>query len=119
MHFPGSQILDNEQKTVTKLMTSITNLLMALLVFSTPMVFASPLGTAFTYQGRLLDSGLPANGNYDVRFILFDYDMFGFPVGPILTNLNLAVNNGAFTTDLDFGTGIFSGTNHWLEIGVR
>ena len=27
-------------------------------------------GTAFTYQGRLADGGQPANGSYDLRFIL-------------------------------------------------
>ena len=28
--------------------------------------------TAFTYQGRLNDSGTPANGTYDLRFIIYD-----------------------------------------------
>jgi len=28
-------------------------------------------GTAFTYQGRLLDAGEPANGLFDFRFALF------------------------------------------------
>ena len=26
------------------------------------LVFAEPMGTGFTYQGRLIDSGQPANG---------------------------------------------------------
>jgi hypothetical protein len=30
------------------------------------------LSTAFTYQGQLTDGGGPANGTYDLRFILYD-----------------------------------------------
>src|SRR5438045_2392141 len=76
-------------------------------------------GTAFTYQGRLNSSGAPANGSYDFQFILFNAEQFGFPVGPALTNANVAVSNGLFTTALDFGAGVFAGSNYWLEIGVR
>jgi hypothetical protein len=32
----------------------------------------TPVGTAFTYQGRLTAAGSPANGSYDLRFILYD-----------------------------------------------
>src|SRR5436190_7835773 len=28
--------------------------------------------SGFTYQGRLTDGGIPANGNYDLQFALFD-----------------------------------------------
>jgi hypothetical protein len=76
-------------------------------------------GTAFTYQGRLNLNSNAANGNYDFQFILFNVPQFGFPVGPILTNANVTVNNGLFTTTLDFGGGIFTGTNLWLDISVR
>ncbi len=34
--------------------------------------FATPLGSAFTYQGRLNDGGQPANNLYDVTFTLHD-----------------------------------------------
>ena len=43
---------------------------------------AQPLGTAFTYQGRLQDGGAPANGPYDFRFMLFDGPAAGSQVGP-------------------------------------
>lgn len=76
-------------------------------------------GTAFSYQGRLNDGANPANGNYDFEFILFDTNQFGFPAAPILTNTNVSVVNGLFTTTLDFGAGVFSGTNFWLGISVR
>ena len=32
----------------------------------------APVGTTFTYQGRLIDGGIAANGAYDLRFKLFD-----------------------------------------------
>ncbi|EEF57835.1 FG-GAP repeat domain-containing protein [Pedosphaera parvula] len=76
-------------------------------------------GTAFTYQGRLNLNGSPASGTYDFQFILFNVNQFGFPAAPILTNTSVAVNNGLFTSLLDFGGGIFTGSNYWLEIGVR
>jgi len=76
-------------------------------------------GTAFTYQGRLNDGGNPANGRYDLRFILYTADPGGSQAGPILTNSSTTVNNGLFTTSLDFGSGIFAGGNYWLEISVR
>lgn len=79
----------------------------------------SAQGTAFTYQGRLNLDGAPANGSYDFQFILFDTDQFGFPAAPILTNASVSVNNGLFTTTLDFGAGVFTGTNYWLDVSVR
>ena len=30
-------------------------------------------GTAFTYQGRLIDSGSAAGGIYDLRFTIYDF----------------------------------------------
>jgi hypothetical protein len=76
-------------------------------------------GTAFTYQGQLLKNGIPANGSYDLQFVLFTTNQFGSPVTPILTNAAVPVNNGLFTTTLDFGAGVFTGTNYWLDISVR
>ena len=75
-------------------------------------------GTAFTYQGRLTDGGNPANGSYDLRFILYTADVGGSQRGPILTNTATAVNNGLFTVQLDFGAQ-FTGADRWLKLGVR
>jgi hypothetical protein len=76
-------------------------------------------GTAFMYQGRLNDGGSPATGNYDLRFQVFDAVTNGNAIGFPLTNSAVAVNNGLFATTLDFGAGIFTGTNYWLQIGVQ
>jgi hypothetical protein len=71
---------------------------------------------AFTYQGRLTDSGQSVNGLYDFTFSLFDTN--GVSVGGPLTNSGVGVTNGLFTVTLDFGTQVFSGSNIWLEISV-
>ncbi len=79
-----------------------------------------PAQTAvFTYQGRLLDGGQPANGSYDLRFRLADATNNGNYVGPALTRTAVAVSNGLFAAALDFGASIFDGSARWLEIGVR
>ena len=78
----------------------------------------TPLGTAFTYQGRLNDGGSPANGVYDLQFILFDALLGGSPVGPTLAQDDVAVTEGLFTVALDFGA-LFPGEQRFLEVGVR
>lgn len=81
-------------------------------------------GTAFTYQGRLLDGGAPANGSYDLRFGLSSTAVGGSTAlegssvaGPV-TNTAVPVSAGLFQVVLDFGAA-FNGTPMWLEIGVR
>ena len=41
----------------------------------------TPVGTAFTYQGRLADGGSPAHGDYDFKFSLYDDLTGGSQVG--------------------------------------
>lgn len=74
--------------------------------------------TAFTYQGRLEAGGVSANGNYDIRFALFDAASAGNQQGGALTNLATGVSNGLFTVVLDFGNQ-YPGAGRWLEIAVR
>lgn len=76
-------------------------------------------GTAFTYQGRLQNNGVPANGAYDLQFSLRDAAVGGNPVGGTNSIAPVAVSNGLFTVTLDFGAGIFTGGERWLEIGVK
>jgi hypothetical protein len=73
-------------------------------------------GTAFLYQGQLTSNGAPANGSYDLTFALCNA---GGPAGNTLTNAATAVSNGLFSVALDFGPGVFNGSNLWLQIGVR
>ena len=76
-------------------------------------------GTAFTYQGRLNDGGVPANGSYDMAFTLFATNTSGAAVAGPVTNSATMVSNGLFTTVVDFGASAFTGGSNWLEIAVR
>lgn len=80
---------------------------------------AAPLGTAFTYQGKLTEDANPASGSYDLKFTLYDALSSGNVVAVPLTNAATGVSNGLFTVLLDFGSGVFTGETRWLEIGVR
>jgi len=78
----------------------------------------SPVGTVFTYQGRLNDGGSPANGTYDFLFYMYDAQSDG----NFLSNYgvpDLTVTDGYFTVQLDFGSGAFTGEARWLEIWVK
>ena len=79
----------------------------------------SALGTGFTYQGRLDEGGSPANGAFDLRFILFNADIGGSQVGGIVALEDVPVTSGLFTVRLDFGDGVFTGDARWLEAAVR
>jgi hypothetical protein len=80
------------------------------------------VGTTFTYQGRLMDGGNPANGTYDFEFKLYDAltggNVITPTVGGIITRNDVPVANGLFTVNLDFGNA-FDGKAAWLQIGVR
>jgi hypothetical protein len=78
----------------------------------------TPAGTAFSYQGRLTDNGVAANGPYDLRFTLFETAAAGSAIGAPVVADDVIVSGGVFTVMLDFGAA-FEGHARWLEIGVR
>jgi hypothetical protein len=84
-----------------------------------PAPLASPVGTAFTYQGQLTDAGVPADGVYDFQFTLWDAETFGSQIGSPVTRGDVVVASGVFAVELDFGASAFAGEARWLEIGVR
>src|SRR5436190_23848232 len=71
--------------------------------------YACAQGTAFTYQGRLTQSGNPANALYEMQFTLFDAMTNGNPVGAPISVAPVPVTNGLFTITLDFGASAFNG----------
>jgi hypothetical protein len=75
-------------------------------------------GTAFTYQGQLIDGANRANGIYDLQFALYNAVSGPGQQGVTLTNTATVVSNGVFTVTLNFGNQ-FSGASRWLEMGVR
>jgi hypothetical protein len=80
---------------------------------------AAALGTAFTYQGRLRNSGNPVNGACDFQFSLWDALNGGTQIGATRVVNNALVNEGRFTVQLDFGAGAFNGDARWLALAVR
>lgn len=94
-------------------------ILMALPLFLITTLTVRSQVTAFTYQGSLNAGGSPANGSFNFTFTLYATNSSGVPVAGPITNLVTTVANGLFTTTVDFGTGIFNGTNYWLEIAAE
>jgi len=80
---------------------------------------SSAQSTTFSYQGHLAELGAPANGWYDIRFAVYDAAAGGVQQGPTLTNTAAHVRNGLFVVQLDFGEGVFTGQERWLEIAVK
>lgn len=97
----------------------------AFLILAIGIIFVCSFGvqaqtTAFTYQGRLTDGVMAANGTYQMEFKLFDALAAGGQIGSTITNNTVSVVNGVFTVNLDFGSSPFTtGANRWLEISVR
>jgi hypothetical protein len=76
--------------------------------------------TAFSYQGRLNNGGVAANGNFEFQFKLFDAPSGGAQIAATFSVPSVAVINGVFTTVLDFGATPFSdGSARFLEIALR
>ncbi|MFC1997049.1 tail fiber domain-containing protein [Chloroflexota bacterium] len=86
-----------------------------------PATGADAISTAFTYQGRLKVDGKPANGKYNFRFHLWAEQGKTTLLGtyPKTSTVELDVVDGYFTVILDFGVGIFDGSERWLEIEVN
>ena len=99
-------------------MKTIFQIILVLLALAGVQTFADPLGTAFTYQGLLNAGGNPASGGYDLRFAVYDAVTNG-TLKATVTNTNVAVTNGLFTTPVDFGQAPNNFSALWLEIGVR
>ena len=84
-----------------------------------PRALQARLGSAITYQGQLLDGGVPAEGSYDLRFDLFDSAKGGTQIGGTITLEDQVVVNGVFTVPLDFGGNVFDDTTLWLSVAVQ
>jgi hypothetical protein len=118
---------------IIKKWTFLGMVLTALILLTVLIVWASPperrsdhqgpgqqetLGTAFTYQGRLKSSGTPVNETCSMAFRLYDQGgTGGNQVGSAITT-SVAISDGLFTVNLDFGSGAFTGDARWLGIRV-
>ena len=102
-------------------MTKKTTLL-NLLSFSIFICFTASAAlaqtTRFTYQGKLTDTGT-SSVTYDFEFRLCA--SAGSCTTPLAMQQvsNVLLTNGVFTVTLDFGAGVFDGSDRWLEIAVK
>ncbi len=113
-HKPKGLIGLFERKS--KKMKNTILMISIILTLACGAVFAQT--TEFTYQGRLQTASVPASGNYDFEFLLFDAVSGGTQIGSTLTRSSVAVADGTFAVKLDFG-GQFPGANRFLEIHIR
>lgn len=87
-------------------------------------LLASPVSTAFTYQGRLVKDGNPVNGTCDFLFTLWDsLSSLSGQVGGVQSETSVSMSNGIFTVQLngggEFGASAFTGEARWLLIALR
>jgi len=107
-------------KTIESYFKSNKLILGVALLLAAGFAEAAPMGTAFTYEGRLTYNGNPAEGLFDFTFSVFDApeagtDLSGRPASADA----VSVSNGVFSVTLDFGGDVFNSEARFLEIGVR
>jgi hypothetical protein len=83
-----------------------------------PLGPQAAVGTAFTYQGRLLDSDTPVDGTLDFHFTLWTAPSGGDLVAEQAAS-GVGVNDGYFSVPLDFGSDAFEGDARYLGIEVE
>ena len=83
----------------------------------------TPLGTGFTYQGKLENGGVPTTGACDFQFGLFDQESNGVQAGITETVANVQVLAGLFSAVVNstglFGPTAFDGNVRWLQVATR
>ena len=80
---------------------------------------AAPLGTVFTYQGRLIEGANAYTGNAEFQATLWDVASGGTALATNASgSVIVGVTNGLFVLPLDFGTN-FPGDARWLQLEVR
>jgi hypothetical protein len=109
----------------TKMLTILV-LALCLIVCQAKVSEATPMGTAFTYQGHLYDANDVANGLYDFQFKLYNDDEGEYQLCRDVNIADVNVIDGYFTVELDFNSPEvdweeegFNGQPRWLGIGVR
>lgn len=108
----------NTRLTVRSLRRGAAALMLCLACAGSAYAQSSPQLPDFTYQGRLQQSGAPANGNFDLSFALFDQASGGTQVGVTVTETDFPVADGIFNVSLSF-PGAFTGTQLYLQVTVE
>jgi hypothetical protein len=83
---------------------------------------AGPMGSAFTYSGRLTDpasSNQPVTGQFEFQFQLYTTPTDGKPSASVIV-APVGVTNGLVSTVVDFGSQPFDWlVELWLDVGYR
>ncbi len=116
---PCSAINPFIRRRIMKIQNTIGKYLSFVAVILLAAFAASAQTTAFSYQGRLTDTGILGNGSFQMRFRLFDAASGGTPQGNELINVPVTVTQGNFSLKLDFGASVFTGADRWIEVAVR
>lgn len=100
--------------------------MMLALSVAAPLAAQTQQGTAFSYQGELLQNNAPVTANVDMVFSLFDAASSGNQLGPALqftaaTSNAVVVANGIFTATLDFGPtfNTLVSDQRWLQVSIN
>lgn len=101
----------------------IRTLAVCAVLAASSLAHAQTHSDSFVYQGELMDMGAPADGLYDISFIVYDQQVGGsIVVGGAQTVPNVQVTDGRFETLVNFGvtgTVFDSDQVRWLNIAVR
>jgi subtilisin-like proprotein convertase family protein len=90
--------------------------------FNDPIQESTQSGTEFSYQGVLKKDGAPFTGAADLRFSLWNdatSTLPGTQFGGSIERPSVPVQNGIFTTSLDFGPSVFSEKRRFLQVESR
>ncbi len=105
--------------TLTFYKNSLVNLTFCVLL-AVGAISINAQTTTFTYQGRLTDNSMAANGSYDMQFRVYDQAANGTQKGITVTKTAVPVANGVFTVSIDpTFTAFFNQAGNYLEISVR
>ena len=114
-----TKIFGDRSATMEKRRILITVAILVIALCMAGVGWAAPMGTAFTYQGRLVDANSPAEGVYDFEFEIYDALDGGGQQGSTVSKDDVDVIDSYFTTELDFGSSVFTGDARWLQVAVR
>ncbi len=91
-----------------------------IVAFTTNTYAVGVIGSGFSYQGELIDSGAPANGEYSIQIALMLTEVAGPTAVTFKQFPNVQVTNGLFTiAEVDFGDVVYNGTEYWLQLLVK
>ena len=76
-------------------------------------------GTSFVYQGQLVKDGAPLTATVDLVFALYDAEAGGAQIGDTVSSPGVAVVDGLFTVDVDFGDAMPVDQRVWMVVAVR